>query len=108
MELPKNIVVPGQLADAVNPPPPVWLMATSNDPETTNLGSDPRARFRLNVAVPVGTGTVVDVVGLGTVVVVALPTVTFALVTFWSTVLVARTSKLPGWLPAVKRPVAST
>ena len=45
----------------------------------------------MNVAVPVGTGIVVEVVGLGTVVVVALPMVTSAVATFWSTVLVART-----------------
>src|SRR6185503_5159235 len=90
------------------PPPLVWLIETLNVPPTTNTGSDPDARFRLNVAVPVGTGRVVEVVGLGTVVVVALPMVTSAVATFWSTVLVARTLKFPGWLPAVKRPVAST
>src|SRR5262249_35584928 len=53
VELPKNIVAPPQLADASNPPPLVWLIETLNVPATTNLGSDPGARFTLNVAVPV-------------------------------------------------------
>src|SRR5262245_30427807 len=105
---------------AESEPPPLTEAVKSKSPgpvrliETVNVAAPTSPKlFTLKLAVPVGVGrvvlVVVVVVVLGTVVVVApLPTVTAALATLWSTVLVARTSKLPGWLPAVKWPLPST
>src|SRR5262245_34468190 len=110
---------PAHPSTAESEPPPLTEAVKSKSPgpvrliETANVAAPTVPRpFTLKLAVPVGVGRVVLVVVvlllLAVVVVAPLPTVTVALTTLWSTVLVARTSTLPGWLPAVKRPVAST
>src|SRR5215468_4303722 len=100
---------------AESEPPPLTEAVKSKSPgpvrliETLNVAAPTVPRpFTLKLAVPVGVGRVVVVVLLKVVVVAPLPTVTVALATLWSTVLVAPTSTLPGWLPAVKRPLPST